>query len=231
MLKNNAFTKDDDGQHRERLDKLKSGIVEFGPGLGFRPEDIAKILDYIEKREQIYDKARAESIEAEVVPIAIQHYLKPTLKQLYRCRKFVRGESVEADAELRDYFIERFMLAIKVPKRRAELVAMADNMIEAYDSLPAERPDVVFTPVPFEALRENLTSLKAAMLPASRERAEKKAARTAKREFREAGNRMLRKIYLRAVSFWGINELNLARLGMLPKSQVWTSKKKVEEVE
>ncbi len=226
MLKNNAFTKDDDGQHRERLDSLKKGIVEFGPGIGYLPEDIAKILDYIGRYKEIYDTAKAESIEAEVVPIAIQQYLKPTQKQLYRCRKFVRGESIEADAELKDYLIERFMLAVKVPKRRTEMIAMAENMVEGYDSLPAERPDVFFTPVPFEALREQLTLLKAAMAPASRERAEKKAARAAKREFREEGNRMLRRIYFRAVSFWGINELNLARLGMLPKSQIWTKKKK-----
>ena len=137
----------------------------------------------------------------------------------------IRGEVTMLDDELKKYLLERFKVEEKIPQRRANIIGMAENMVEAFDAMPVEQPGISIPPQPFEQLREPLADLKEAVKKASRERAESKAATALRKEMRQKGNLILRKIFLRAVSIWGVDWPNLFVLGMLPKSSIWTKGK------
>ena len=137
MLKNNAFTLDKDATHRSRISMLGVGIAKYGAEIGFSAEEIAEILAYTARYDELDLAEHMESADTAGVYAGIQEYEKQARKQLFRCRKFVRGESVFSDEELKSYLAERFMLDAKVPKRRADFIAMAENMLEAHDALLA----------------------------------------------------------------------------------------------
>ena len=42
---------------------------------------------------------------------------------------------------------------------------------------------------------------------------------------REKGNKYLRRVFHRAISFWGDNDSRLLELGFVPKSTIWTDDK------
>jgi len=230
-MKNNAVTLDNSAQFDNRIHTFVNGISSHGIEIGYSEEEIVGMLDYVARYDELEGKQKVERADLKAVYAVIKEREGKTREHVYRCRHLVRGESVMVDDESKKYLAERFLLDKKVLKRRAELIAMAENMVEAYDGLSAEKPDILLPSVPFESLRTAIESLKTALIPASRERAEKKAIIVARRALRAEGNRILRSVYLRAVSFWGIDDSRLLKLGMLPKSMVWTSKKKKVEEE
>jgi len=225
MIKNNAFTLDSEGQCLERLNILSNGIVRYGEILGFSDDEITIIKESAENFFKRLDDLHEESAQNAEIYTKLHSEEKEARKQLARCRGLIRGEMCMADESLKKYLEERFEVRGRVPRRRMDFIEMVRNMLDAYDALPVEKPDIVFPPQPFEKLRTLFDSIIGTLEKISRERAESREARAKKVEIRKKCNLMLSRIYHRAVSFWGNNEPKLLELGMLPKSQVWTPKK------
>jgi hypothetical protein len=229
MDKNNSFTLDSIGKFALRLEIFTTGLNKYGLEIGFSSEEIAELTGSVGGfRQKDYEQTE-ESADVAEVDTRIGMKCQETLKDLYACRKLLRGESVFAAENAKEYIAERFLLNEKVPRRRGEIIELAENMVSAFDSFPAELPEVVLPGVPFEKLRASLTSLKNALEPASRERAEKKAAIAKVKTLRAEGNQILRRVFLRAISYWGNDDPRLFELGFVPKSSIWTKKKKPKE--
>ena len=226
MIKNNAFTLDSEDNYSERLHLLKAGIVKYGNEIGFSDEEIANIKENIDRYEKNKINKVWESSDVVGIYAKLHINVKEARKQLAKCRGLVHGEMCMADESLKKYLEERFEVRGRVPKRRMDFIEMVRNMLDAYDALPVEKPDIVFPAQPFEKLRTLFDSILGTLEKISRERAESREARAKKCEIRKQCNLMLSRIYHRAVSFWGNNDSRLLELGMLPKSQVWTPKKK-----
>ncbi|MGC9314952.1 MAG: hypothetical protein ACP5G4_04885 [bacterium] len=146
-------------------------------------------------------------------------------KALFSCRKLLRGEFLFADKSTVDYIEERFLLAKKVPKGRSEFIDMAENMIESFDTIGEELPGLTLPALPFDRLRDQMESMKGFLDQVQRERAERKAATSRLRHVRGECVKLLRWVYLRAVSHWGNDDPRLLQLGMVDKSGIWTKKK------
>ncbi|MGC9315436.1 MAG: hypothetical protein ACP5G4_07385, partial [bacterium] len=123
------------------------------------------------------------------------------------------------------YVEERFELDKKVPKDRAEYVAMAEMIMEGYSALPVEQPDFFIPPPPFENLETALNKLKEALERVSRERAEARAKKSEHRRMRAKGEDIMRNVYHHAVAYWGKDDPRLQELGLVHRSGIWTFKK------
>lgn len=231
MIKNNSFTLDKMSSLMERMRALSIGIDKYGSELNFSPEEIAGIKETSNSLLSLFSDQREESADVGSVYAGLHIEEKKMMEALYSCRKFVRGEVDYGGETTGRYLEERFRLDEKVPKRRTERIKMAEDIIEAFDNLAAELPEVVFADVPFERLREKLASTKGYLEQVQRERAEKKAATARVQQIRLECVKTLRRVYLRATSFWGINDFRLLELGMIHKSGIWTYKKKPAETE
>ncbi len=231
MIKNNAFTLDGEAQCLERLGILSNGIDRYGEELGFSNDEITIIKDSTDKFFKGLDNLHEESAENAEIYTRLHLNDKEARKQLAKCRGLIHGEMCMADESLKKYLEERVEVRGRVPNRRMDFIEMVRNMLDVYDALPVEKPDIVFPPQPFEKLRTLFDSILITLEKISRERAESREARAKKVEIRKECNLMLSRIYHRAVSFWGNNDSRLLELGMLPKSQVWTPKKKKEAAE
>jgi len=223
-FKNNSFTLDTIATLLFRMRLLSDGIAKYGDELGFTPEEIGKIQDVCASLFPLADREEEEKADVAEVFAGLREKEGETRKAVFACRKLLRGECQFADETTKKYIEERFELGQKVPKRRADFMKMAKNMIEAFDTIAVELPDVLLPPVPFERLREKFALLNTALDKVLRERAERKAATSRLKLVRGECAKTLRRVYLRATSYWGIDEPRLLELGMVDKSGVWTSK-------
>ncbi len=225
MIKNNAFTLDDKDTFHERLSSLKNGIVIYKDSIGISDDEVAEITGFIDAFELVRNEDKDESIELSTIYVEIKEHSLEVQKEIYACRKVLRGLSSTEEGELPIYIEERFELDRKVPKRRAEFVAMAENILDGYSALPVEQPDFAVPAAPFERLQASLDKLRPALETISRERAESRAKTAERRRLRKKGEKILRNVFLRAVAQWGAEDKRLLALGMVHKSGIWTKKK------
>ncbi|MCK5832388.1 hypothetical protein KAH81_01835 [bacterium] len=228
MFKNNAFTLDRMNILMERMNQLSNGLDKYGTELAYTPEEIDEIKSICDSLHDYANDQNKEDADVAGLYAGLHDEEGKMLKALYDCRKFVRGEVDFGDETTGKYLEERFRLDEMVPKRRVERVKMAEDIIEAFDNLPAELPGLVFADVPFERLRAKLAATNGYWDQVQKERAELKAATASLRRKRTECVKTLRRVYLRATSFWGINDFRLLELGMVHKSGIWTYKKKPE---
>jgi len=228
MFKNNSFAKDSNAEFIARLHSLIDGITKYKDSIGLSDVEVAEILAYIDEFDRVDSDANIESAEMAGNYESIKVYSLEMQKEIYACRKVLRGLSDSESGDLKIYIAERFELDKKVPKRRAEYVAMAKNILEGHDALPVEQPDFAVPAAPFERLQAALEKLRPALESVSRERAEARAKTAEHRRLRKVGEKILRNVYLRAVAHWGVNDFRLLELGMVHKSGIWTMKKKPE---
>jgi len=229
MIKNNSFSLDSYPEFLGRLILFKQGIVLHKDSIGLSGVEVAEILAFVEEYDRVDSETNIEDAEMSGNYASIKEYGLETQKQIYACRKVLRGLSSGEEGELPIYVEERFELDRKVPKRRAEFVAMAENILEGYSALPVEQPDFAVPAAPFGRLQAALDKLRPAQETISRERAESRAKTAERRRLRKKGEGILRNVFLRAVAQWGAEDERLLALGMVHKSGIWTTKKKKEE--
>ena len=228
MFKNNSFTLDSYPQFLGRLTQFKSGIIKYKDSIGLNDAEVAEISAFVDEYDRVDGETNLEDAEMSGNYESIKVYGLEVQKQIYACRKVLRGLSSGEEGELPIYVEERFELDRKVPKRRAEFVAMAENILEGYSALPVEQPDFAVPAAPFERLQAALDKLRPAQETISRERAESRAKVAERRRLRKKGEGILRNVFLRAVAQWGAEDKRLLALGMMYKRGIWTAKKKEE---
>jgi hypothetical protein len=145
-------------------------------------------------------------------------------KQYVSCQDYIRGEMVFASDPDKEYLNERFDIYGELPTTREGLVKVARTMLTGFDSIDVELPSVTLPDSLFESLRTKLTALTAISEDDIKdELSEQKSATAAKNVLRTlTGERLLRRVYHRAVAFWGDDDPRLLEIGILPKSQIWT---------
>jgi len=229
MFKNNSFTLDSYSQFSSRLTNMLEGIINYKDILGFSDIEIEEISVFVDDYLSISPEVSDETGDLAGNYVALKKYGLEVQKEIYACRKVLRGLSSTEEGELPIYIEERFELDRKVPKRRAEFVAMAENILDGYSALPVEQPDFAVPAAPFERLQAALDKLRPALETISRERAESRAKTAERRRLRKKGEKILRNVFLRAVAQWGAEDERLLALGMVHKSGIWTKKKEKGE--
>ncbi|MGC9314638.1 MAG: hypothetical protein ACP5G4_03295 [bacterium] len=204
---------------------MKSGIIKYQSKIGLSDVEVAEISAFVDNYVDVDDATNMEDAEMSGVYASIKEYSLELLKEIYSCRKILRGLSAGEAEEVRIYIRERFALDKKVPTRREEYVAMAENILEGHTALPAEQSDFAVPDAPFDRLQTAMDKLRPAMDTISRERAESRAKTAELRRLRKKGERILRNIYLRATAHWGVEDKRLLSLGMMYKRGIWTKKK------
>lgn len=226
MFKNNAFTLDSKDQFSGRINMMKAGIIKYHSSIGLSDAELDEILEFIDEYSRVESAQNIESAEMSGVYASLKEYGMELLKEMYSCRKVLRGLSNSEADDVRVYIRERFDLDKKVPRRRAEFVAMAENILEGHSVLPVEQPDFAVPDAPFNRLQAVLDKLRPALDSISRERAEARAKTSKLQRLRKKGEKILQNIYLRAIAHWGAEDKRLLELGMIYKSGIWTVKKK-----
>ncbi len=224
-IQNNSFSLDNIASLMYRLRLLKNSIISFSDELAISDDELDNMMNVI---DSLFDLAGTEHVEkADVKSIyaGLREEEAKARKALFSCRKLLRGEFLFADKSTVDYIEERFLLAKKVPKGRSEFIDMAENMIESFDTIGEELPGLTLPALPFDRLRDQMESMKGFLDQVQRERAERKAATARLRHIRGECVKLLRWVYLRAVSHWGNDDPRLLQLGMVDKSGIWTKKK------
>ncbi len=224
-LRNNSFSLDNIASLIFRMKLLSSNINLFADDLGINDEEIANIMNIAGLLLNFANSEHKEKADVASIYAGLRHEEAKTRKQLYACRKFLRGELVFADESTSDYIEERFMLGKKLPKGRSEFIDMAKNMLEAFETIGEELPGITLPALPFDRLRDQMESLKAFHDRVQRERAERRAASTRLNQIRKECVKTMRWVYFRAVSYWGVDEPRLLQLGIVNKSSIWTKKK------
>ncbi|HDR91225.1 MAG TPA: hypothetical protein ENN75_03130 [candidate division Zixibacteria bacterium] len=205
---------------------MKKGIVKYQSEIGLSDDELAEILTFLENYVEVHEATNIEDAEMSGVYTSLKDYGLDLLKEIYSCRKVLRGLSAGEAEEVRIYIRERFDLDKKVPTRRAEYVSMAENILEGHSAQPVEQPDFVVPNAPFDRLQAALDKLRPALENISRERAESRSKTAELNRLRKKGERILRNVYLRAIAHWGVEDKRLLELGMMYKRGIWTSKKK-----
>ncbi len=226
MFRNNSFGKDSEGDFRERIRIMANGLSECYDSIGFSEAEVAEIEAFVGKYHNMGYQAKEERADEAEYSVLIRGTSLEVQKGVYDCRKALRGFAALEGGDARIYIEERFELGKKVPKRRAEYVAMAESILQGYTALATELPGFFVPPPPFERLQTALDKHRPVQEAISRERAEARARNSERRRLRKKGERILRNVFLRAVAHWGVDDSRLLTLGMVNKSGIWTPKKK-----
>ncbi len=227
-MKHNNFRIESEGIHLDRARTMAEGIAEFGVELGFSPVEIAEIVGYGEVFFAALSKQNLAKANQAEVNVELKIAIKPARKQFSRCRTLIRGEAQNLIPALGHYLESVFLLGQRIPRRNTVFAEFARDMLTAFDNLPAEHPEIAMPAEPFEILRTLVAALEAADKTVLEIRALKQMATFEKVELRRRGESMFRRVYRRALSFWGDDASKLIQLGIVPKSEIWT-KKRVEE--
>ena len=229
MFKSNSFGKDNEGDFQSRIHTMINGLSTHHDSIGISATEFAEIEAFVEEYFTVAHSAKKEHADESGYFVLIKLASLEVQKCVFECRKTLRGLAAIEGGDVPIYVEERFELGRRVPKRRAEYVAMAETILQGYAALPAELPDFLVPSPPFERLQAALDKIKPAQERISRERAEARARNAERRRLRKKGERILRNVYLHAAAHWGAEDPRLLTLGMVDKSGIWTYKKKPEE--
>jgi len=130
---------------------------------------------------------------------------------------------VFATPEDAEYLNERFDIYGGLPRTRDGVEKMVRAMISGYDSIAVELPSVTLPAALFEALRK-LSTKYAALAEGGirKETSEQKAATVSKNLTRANGEKLMRRVYHRAVAYWGDDDPRMLEIGLMPKSSIGT---------
>jgi len=222
-LKNNNFSNDDPRTRNIRLRFLQMGIDDNAAVLGVSGDLLAWAQNCYEEWFEISEDARLSRIDAsytfkdcrtkQVELTAFYQKAKDLLKALI-------AESENPDEVMRAYSIDGW-----TPRTREGIETAVDDLVRQNAVFSAEGvewvlPEHIIDEI--QSLRDEMSALHTDAVT-KRDRA-KTALKARNKRFIEDTKR-LKVIFQMAVLVWGFNSNDLSRIGMVPKSSIWTKRR------
>ena len=223
VITSNNFAEDYVAYRKARLRLLSSGIDIVAADIGLTGDLLVWAQNCREQWEDISGEARIDTAQTNVEFGKYQSAFDKCKKHYQKSKNYLKAIVAKHDnaAEImRAYSIDG-----KTPLSREGLECAVDDLArqhEIYKTAGASWVLPDFIVAELLPLRAEMSEIHAAACT-QRERA-KVLRETAKIRFREDTHR-LKLIYEMGVVAWGVQSPNLLRLGMLPKSMVWTKKR------
>jgi len=116
MFKHNNFRKDSDGDFRFRLETMGTGIELYHDSIGVSDAEVTEIHAFIENYMNLGYEAKEEKADMKEFYAVVKAASVKVQKEIYSCRKALRGLSRLEDGDVPIYIEERFELDKKCRK-------------------------------------------------------------------------------------------------------------------
>lgn len=229
MVKNNRFTKDDDGDRQDRLDKISAHIDEFQAELGLPPDKLDWAQNCGDSWENLILETSVQRGHLSGLTTGLNILTAEVREDYVVKRKLLETiiDSIDPDEDLkREYGFEG-----RSPRGYNKLLVGLDRWEDTHCRLVAEGDTRVLPDEFYTELIENRDKLSDAIHEKGRQkRLVADLVQQKKERFRFDIN-MLRYLFSVCRLRWGPDDPKLKLLGFQTRSGVWSEKKKPEEPE
>lgn len=231
QFRNNHFGHDNDAEHIIRVEFCVSGLAEYEGEIelpGTLAEDLLAHHAVwnplkIDVNDQMGDQMAATGL--------IKKLRGELRKLIVSARYMVQSVGGGAETEAgREVIFEDYGAVGTIPNARLKLIALAKKMVETNARYVADGSPFALPEEPFDAMSAKIDALEEAIKKQDIEKSERHHAAVAKSLERKKGDKLLSNIFNWLCALWGYEDTRLLTFGFVPKSQIWTRKrKKVED--
>ncbi len=229
-FRNNDFGHDNDARHIMRVGFCVSGIAECEGEIelpGTLAEDLlAHKAAWNPLKFDVSDQMGDQMAATGLIKKLQKELRKLIVSARYMVKSVAGG--AESNAE-KGAILEDFGAVGSIPDMRLKLIALAKKMVEANARYVAQGSPLALPEEPFAAMSAKIDALGEAIKKQDVEKSERHHASVNKRLERVKGDKLLSNIFKWTCAIWGYDDTRLEIFGFVPKSQIWTRKRKVSK--
>jgi hypothetical protein len=220
MLKNNAFSHDDDGERLERLRLLSANIDTYSVGLDITGDKLLRSQNGGADWTASVTTAGVEDGEAQEATESLNQGLAAAHDYYVAAKEHLL--SIIYDIEKPDEIIEEYGVKGDAPWNYGDLVLKFEKWLETHARLTAATDPRVVSAAVITNLTTHRDTINTLWHDSKIQHREKSQAYAAKYELFDKQSNLLTFAYGAAKLVWGNDEPKLKDLGFVPSSEIWT---------
>jgi len=230
MFPNNQFSGDTHEEHLQRCQLCAIGVATYNPELSFRPSWVADIPAHAINFQALFDAQNMEDAEWHGAVAALEAARNSVYELNSSARwmvKTILDDPTMASGDLR-LIDDAFDIDGDLTKGFFNLTQNTRKLLRGQEKLVAMSATWGLSATMVTNLTNGLADIESFADVAEDEHGEKLKATDDLYTARDFGENLLRNIYRWVVANWGDDDPRMLEFGFVPKSQIWTKKRKVE---